>query len=356
MREFGSEFCVLGNERSFFSSFSSFSAIELLSSGREALGLVAELIDLKGSCILLPSYCCSSMFEPFSKRGWTIIFYSLNDNLSVNESEVLYLCEKHAPKAVLLMNFFGIAPTDLIASKIKTFSEEVFIIEDFTHVLFSKNVLSNKYVDFFVASIRKWMGIFDGAIVLSNKSIIHRNMTENTEFINFREEAQTLKFEYSLSKDVKLKDRYLDLLKKAEVEINKYDCIHSISKSSLKMLNSLNINTLTLSRKVNFNHLFEEIRKINGIRFPFRFEDNVIECPFSLPILVDDRDIIQKQFANNGLYAPVLWPINTQARNLCPVSSMMSDSMLSIPIDQRYDYDDIEDIIRVIKSVIIKNN
>lgn len=352
MREFGSEFYAIRNDKSFYSLFSSFAAVELLSTGRDALGLVAETINSNGSCILLPAYSCSSMVEPFTKRGWTVFFYSLNDDLSVNESVILSLCKKHNPKAVLLMNYFGVVPTDSIASSLKAFYEDIVIIEDFTHALFSKNVLLNKYVDYFVASIRKWIGIFDGAIVLSNRSIDHGPFLENVAFVNVREDAQLLKFKYSLTKEEALKDRYLNLLVKAEVEINKYECFHAISKSSKETLNTININCLILSRKENFYHLFDGIRQIYGIRFPVGIENSVIDCPFSLPILVDERDIIQKQFASKGLYAPVLWPISISAREICNVSSGMSDCMLSIPIDQRYDYDDIDDIIKIIKSVI----
>ena len=70
--------------------------------------------------------------------------------------------------------------------------------------------------------------------------------------------------------------------------------------------------------------------------------------PFSLPILTDKRDKLQKKFAQKGLYAPVLWPLCDEARAACPISAKMESRMLSIPIDQRYDYADIEDISQII--------
>ena len=71
-------------------------------------------------------------------------------------------------------------------------------------------------------------------------------------------------------------------------------------------------------------------------------------APFSFPIIVNNRDTIQKRLAQAGVYAPVLWPIPSKARARCSVSARMSDQMLSIPIDQRYNYDDIEDIARIV--------
>ena len=71
-------------------------------------------------------------------------------------------------------------------------------------------------------------------------------------------------------------------------------------------------------------------------------------APFSLPILVDDRDNVQRRLAQKGVYAPLLWPVCDQARNICPVSANMADRMLSIPVDQRYDWDDIEEISKIV--------
>ncbi|RPH30291.1 MAG: hypothetical protein EHM93_16150 [Bacteroidales bacterium] len=355
MREFGSEFCYLSNEKKFLSTFVYFSNVILMSTGRDALGLVAESIDLKGNNILFPSYSCNSMVEPFSKRGWNIIYYSLNDDLSVKKEEIFSLCKRFNPKAILLMNFFGVAPTEEIAYHIKKKFECIYIIEDFTHVLFSERVLLNKYVDFFVASIRKWVGLADGAIILSNLRINNFDNKENSKFINLRNEAQSLKFKYTTTKEIKLKDCYLELLKKAELVIDRYDNIYTISKSSLETLNSLDVNGIILIRKENFQHLYEGIKQIKGIKFQLEIDNKQICCPFSLPILVNNRDKIQNEFAGKGLYAPVIWPINNMARNVCHVSTNMSDSMLSIPIDQRYDYEDIEDIIKIVESVMNSN-
>ena len=61
---------------------------------------------------------------------------------------------------------------------------------------------------------------------------------------------------------------------------------------------------------------------------------------------------MHKELAAAGVYAPVLWPVSEEARKVCSVSAMMADKMLSLPIDQRYDYEDIEDIARILLSVL----
>ena len=49
----------------------------------------------------------------------------------------------------------------------------------------------------------------------------------------------------------------------------------------------------------------------------------------------------------------LLWPLGDEARSICVVSARMADNMLAIPIDQRYDYDDIEEISKILHSVLV---
>ena len=75
-------------------------------------------------------------------------------------------------------------------------------------------------------------------------------------------------------------------------------------------------------------------------------------APFSLPILVENRDEVQGLLAKDGVYAPVLWPISEEAKKVCATSKMMGEEMLSIPIDQRYDWNDMELIAERILKVL----
>lgn len=71
-----------------------------------------------------------------------------------------------------------------------------------------------------------------------------------------------------------------------------------------------------------------------------------------LPILLNNRDEVQKAFAQQGLYCQLLWPLSEEARTKCNMAAKMEREMLAIPIDQRYDYEDIEEIGHIIKSIM----
>ncbi len=60
------------------------------------------------------------------------------------------------------------------------------------------------------------------------------------------------------------------------------------------------------------------------------------------------RDKVQRELARNGVYALILWPIGDEARRICPASARMADHMLSLPVDQRYGRDDMEEIARIV--------
>ena len=118
----------------------------------------------------------------------------------------------------------------------------------------------------------------------------------------------------------------------------------------MKMLSLVNGEKISYARKKNMEHLWTllngKVKMVSGLERCFE------GAPFALPILVDNRDEVQKWLAENGLYTPVLWPLCDKAKAICENSNYVSEHMLAIPIDQRYDWDDIEDIAKIIIEVV----
>ena len=65
---------------------------------------------------------------------------------------------------------------------------------------------------------------------------------------------------------------------------------------------------------------------------------------------MDERKNLQALLADNDVYAPVVWP----KAECCPPVSEIAESIyrhiLCIPIDQRYDVDDMERIISILSD------
>lgn len=349
MREYGSEHPSIMLPDGYFEGLKKYGReLTYLRTGREALMYAScNCKPGKEAVILCPAYCCWSMTAPFEFTGWTIVYYRLNENLTIDETYLDVLLRGCRPDAILTMNFYGSADTRSAISKVKGFNDKITVIEDFSHCTFCLDKIFNEQVDYYVTSIRKSIGVCDGALVLSKlPTNRHYIGTEAPDFGTLRLGAQKQKGRYAYSKSLDDKEVFLSELRHGEEMIDMLDGVHPISEISERMIASINGEEIAFARRENMKHLWAllkgKIKMIPGLERSFE------GAPFSLPILVENRDAIQKQLAQKGVYAPVLWPIDEKARKICEVSAFVSDHMLSIPIDQRYNYDDIEDIASIV--------
>lgn len=354
MREFGSEFPAISLPDGYFDSFIDFGReLTYLRSGREALLYVS--LNCKPSeetpVILLPAYSCWSMSAPFEKTGWRVIYYRLNEDLKVNLEYLDCLLNELCPAAILTMNFFGSASTNDAVAMVNKFCPSCLIIEDFSHCTFSIKMIYNPVVDYYVSSIRKSIGVCDGGVVISKMATDHSFIeSEDSTLAELRYTAQSNKIGYNFSKDQNVKSKFLSEIRDGEGILNVFTTVHAISSCAQRMLALVNSKEIVFARKHNMEHLLELLEgKVKMVPGLARSLDG---APFSLPILVENRDELQGILAKRGVFAPVIWPICNEARKVCQVSAKVSDKMLSLPIDQRYDYDDIEDIAEVILSCI----
>ena len=353
MREYGSEHPGILLPDGYFISFEKYGHCTWLRSGREALYLVALNLnpDKSQPIILMPAYCCHSMVDPFVNAGWRILYYQLYDDLKVDLQNLFALLMSKRPRAVLTMNFYGSASTRAAIDTIKTEFPECICIEDFSHCTFCISDIYNEQVDYYVTSIRKSVGVCDGSVIIS-KASLDDSIVEDKEtvFMASRRDCQKLKAKYTYSQDAAQKNIFYTELRKQEGELDNFTGVHRISSTGKDMLKVLNGSMIRYARQQNMKHILNlvsgKVESIPGI------EKCLSGAPFSLPILVKNRDEVQQNLAKRGVYAPVLWPICDEARAICSVSARMADEMLSIPIDQRYNYDDIENIAKIVLETV----
>lgn len=354
MKEFGSEFNIGVLPNDYFDNlYNSFSSSHLLRSGREAIYLAARSIDKcsrsNATVALLPAYCCWSMEFPFSSAGYQIEYYKLNADLTIDKEFLDYQISAHHPSCILLVNYYGFTPTKNIASHIKNNYPTVYTIEDFSQNLFALEIDNN--IDIYVASIRKSVGVPDGGIILSNTPCTEEIKEYDTHFVEHRLQAEILKSQYQYSNEQASKDKLRNLLSQSVDWLNNNFAPYKMSDISRNIINHLDIKTICFARQFNYSHLFELLKGNHNIEIIFEpTADN--KSPFAMPILINERDKAQQTLAQAGVFAPLLWPITNKAAHVCPVSKRMTENMLALPIDQRYDYFDIEEMGRRINQVM----
>lgn len=353
MREYGSEHPAVLLPDGYFKSFEKYGHCTWLRSGREALHLVALNLNAEKDLpvVLMPAYCCHSMVDPFEKAGWKMVYYRLNEDLTADLDYLSRLLVEAQPKAVLTMNFYGSAYTKEAVAVIKSGYPECKVIEDFSHCTFCLSDIYDEQVDFYVTSIRKSVGVCDGSVIISKAPLDESVVEDNeTEFMTARRDCQKLKAEYAYTQDAAQKNIFFPELRRQEGELDIFAGVHRISKTGKEMLAVLNGESIRYARQKNMAHILDLLKgKVESVPGIERCLDG---APFSLPILVKNRDDVQQKLAKRGVYAPVLWPICDEARAVCAVSARMADEMLSIPMDQRYNWDDIKDIAKIVLETI----
>lgn len=349
MREFGSTFEIDCLPDLYFANMAkkmSYSAFTR--SGREAIGLALDSFE-PGEAFI-PAYCCWSMTMPFEVSGWHISYYPLEKDLSVDIPSLMSLIEIKRPKLVLLVDYFGCTSTVAAVHAIKSFDPQIIIMEDFTQSLFRIDERWNPLVDCYVASIRKSVGVPDGGVVLSSFPLnVGSLLNVRTQFVAKHLEAGVLKKKYAYSSDEDLKNQFRGLQAEAGCEIKNDYNLYRISDESMAILSHVNVSAVSYARRSNYEHLYNIVKDNPYFDVLFKSAEN--SSPFMFVVKSKQRDLLQQSLAKLGVYCQVIWPVSEAAKEICPVAKEMQETMLAIPIDQRYDYCDIEEMGQRINSI-----
>lgn len=133
------------------------------------------------------------------------------------------------------MGYFGFDTNRKLGSLLeKLKSTGTFILEDVTHTLLS-DFKRNELNDFYIASIRKWIGIPDGGFVSSKEKHTYK-LEKVTEFSKTRQNALIRKSEYIKTWNESLKPEFLDLFEKAEDILDNGPQAYNIDSASESIL------------------------------------------------------------------------------------------------------------------------
>lgn len=321
---------------------------ELFRSGRDALRAIACTYKDTHKRIVLPALCCNSMISSFEIYGYSVSYTILNSDLTV---DVNYLLTNIRNNDILLyMNYFGIQSiSDESLALIKQKFPSLIIIEDKTHDFFSIKV--NKFIpDFTVCSIRKWLGIPDGGL-LYKQNLINYNIKNNDNYFSeLRTEAMKNKSNYLYKKDIKIKELFRSQFAEASEYLENDNRVIEISMQSYSILRKTDLKKIISIRFENIIILSEKIKVLNNIKTLIEPSESKVVLYY--PILVENRNYIQKRLSESGVYCPVIWPLEKQAEKLCVVSNGISQNMLALPCDHRYRPSDMEYIINSLQRIL----
>lgn len=293
-----------------------------LNCGRNCLAYLIRAKKIKK--ILLPKYSCSSIREICEKEGLEIRYYSIDKyflpkDINLLENEWLYL-----------INYYGQLTNEHIEI---FFAKFHFIIVDQTHAYFQKPV--NKVDTLYTC--RKFFGVPDGGFLYTDIVLEEKYpQDESYKRMNFlmgRYERNASEFYGEYTSNDKLFET---------------EPIKQMSKLTMNLLRGIDYDAVKKRRTKNFIYLHNHLKQINKLQL------TIPKGAFMYPLYISNGIKVRQYLQKNKIYIPILWP---NILNQCMKDELeydMACNILPLPIDQRYDYMEMNIMIRYIKDFCMK--
>lgn len=320
---------------------------------REAIYAVAKKYNHTEKTVLIPAYTCQTVIDPFIQQGWKCNFYNINANLRIDLEDLLLKCDSFNPSMLVVHPYYGMELNNAELGVLKTIKQKgVILLEDITqciHTTMRPNVF-----DYFVGSYRKWYKVPDGGFLESNcLDFISIPEEENASFVSKQMDAMYLRGKYFETKDELIKSISIRLNKDAVSEIGRLIHCHKMSDFSMAVMNLEDGNRSIEQRFRNYKFLYDNLCQSAQIKFVCKDINEVTTAPLYFPIYVVDRVSLQRKLASEHIYAPVLWPVYNEDILINENIKKIYSSILMIPIDQRYDAEDMYKIVSLINTFSI---
>ena len=270
--------------------------------------------------IYLPYYLCLSIEEVLLRNKVDIHYYHIDkafspimDIVDLKDNEFLYI-----------VNYFGQITNDYIEYLKNKYRN---VIVDNTQSFFQIPVKGVHTI----YNCRKYFGVPDGAYlytdVLLDKEIEKAHSSNRMKHILGRYEENASKY-------------YLDY---CNIE-------DSFGKANIELMSNL---TLNLLKGIDYDRIKK--RRIDNSQFlddHLKMNKKILcqyPCTYMYPLLIENGVNIKKKLINDKIYIPTLWP----DLDKYPLNEFEKDiylTLICIPIDQRYNLDDMDYIVKKIKE------
>ena len=342
MREIGSEFwmerepAVLSHDRDGIYVFS----------GRTAIDLIIQdiLKTRKIRNVYMPAWCCDSMLAPFVARGIDIKFYDISLAESADTAEILCDFCDFRENIFYVTNYFGYENT-LPVETVKKFKERgSIVLYDRTHSFLMENDPYSALADYSFASIRKWMGVIDGAVVngVSDYQLKH------CPYLASKESAMRMKRAFIEGDENIDKQAFLNLYGEFGHHLAEDYQNYEMDDLSYALYKTEDLSAIRRKRRENAHFLHDNLQ---GVKLMGEFTENAV--PLFVPIFfetTEQRNAVRKKLIEAQIYCPIHWPKPA----LIPAdfeANKIYDTELSLICDQRYDLTDMERMVTLVTSI-----
>ncbi len=294
----------------------------------------------------VPSYFCSEVTSAISASGIHIEYY--HDSPRLNRPR-LNNCSFRAGDVLLLVNYFGLRGQEASES---VRSQAVDLLEDHTHDPWSDWARSST-ASYCMASLRKTLPISDGALIWSPAG--HLLPTPPT-CSPVRETGSAKKFAAMILKrryllgNFHAKDVFRQLQLEGEAELGQGE-ISGISRWGWQRVAHLPWQEWRRRRSANHAFLCKALSDEQRLEVLLPFSTKA--CPFALVLQFDSlgtRDHMRRQLLAKSIYSAVHWPAGDNAKPVLQRAARLSERLLSLPCDFRYDVQDLRRVATAVRD------
>ncbi len=324
------------------------------SSGRNAIRLLIKNLCIQNKIVLLPHFTCDSVIRPFFNAGYKLVFYPIKSDMTVDIKKLNEILQSITSGIIFTQPYYGFDTISNLRNLYLILQNKGFtVVEDLTHSWLSD---FNKIgADYYVVSLRKWLEIPDGGALISTSHDLSKFIQptkEAEEIVDLFLKASHQKYQYTQNLDPALKPIFRNLYYKAEELFDKEIDIKTISSHTDHYLSFINFEDIKKKRRENYSFLYLCLLR-NG---KFKVVSPAItnkQVPLYLAVLSKKRTNLHHYLAQYEVYAPILWPLSNLALTKY-ANNTLYKSMISIPIDQRYEIHDMERIVKVLNEYMNK--
>lgn len=291
----------------------------MLNSARNALRYIIKAYNIKE--IAVPYYTCPVVWQAIQIEGCRIIPYDIDDK---------FLPQQEFSNEIFILynNYFGICHKniDYLAQKYKN-----LIIDNAQAFYAAKQGIASFY------SPRKFFGLPDGGIAICDK--VYEENFETAVSYNLC--SHLLK-----RLDLGAQSGYKDFQQNEDSFIEQP--IQYMSLLTRSLMGNIDYERAKIKRLENFCCLHQALKKKNGLSINLSDDD----VPMIYPFKTDDLSLRQK-LIQNKIFVAKYWP--KEENNACMASiraQTLADTIIPLPIDQRYDVEDMKHILSVIPEEI----
>lgn len=301
---------------------------ELTNSGRSSLRWIIESAQLQSKRVLLPDFLCEIILDVLAEYHIDVDFYSVDSQLVYQLPDDLSHYD-----ALYLIKYFG-ATTASFEYAIATFKHCIIVDDVFSpypHIL----DITQSWYSF--NSLRKISAVADFSMLYSNRLLKPIDLKPLTEFSELKYQAKQDKYDFFKAKKGE-EQAYLSLFNQGESCLDKHKSI--FSPSSRSVVESIHfyqgLERERVIRRKNYAVVYQQLGKYI---LPIQSDDYSFA-----PILLLNRDAVRRKLMGHNIFLAVHWPAPIG------VTNQLSHSILSIPLDSRYDESDMREICRYILS------